>query len=262
MAIQSSEKAIQQIREFFTTKFAAPSSPNQVAEDVWRALEHPLLKNNIFASSFLGIIDQSNMSYLYLSPQVKDFFAVDASVALAKGPDFLLSMVVPEDAAILAKIYKIALPYMLALPKEERMHFQFYYDYRINSPNGDFNLYQQTVPLVLNDQGLPYIVLAICSDTTPFKNDKAVHYKATLSLSGKPIKVLLSGNLGETTNLLTVREKEIVHHLAEGLNTDDVAEKLFISEGTVRTHRKNILEKTGAKNSVHLVRMAVANGWV
>ncbi|MFM8741228.1 MAG: hypothetical protein ACKOC0_13640 [Cytophagales bacterium] len=30
----------------------------------------------------------------------------------------------------------------------------------------------------------------------------------------------------------------------------------------MRKHRENILQKTGAQNSVHLVRMAVANGWV
>ena len=58
------------------------------------------------------------------------------------------------------------------------------------------------------------------------------------------------------------REKEIVQHLADGFDAKEVGSRLFISKGTVRTHRKNILEKTGAKNSVHLIRMAVANGWV
>ena len=55
---------------------------------------------------------------------------------------------------------------------------------------------------------------------------------------------------------------EQIRTFLDGLDANAIAAKLFISEGTVRTYRKNILEKTGAKNSVHLIRMAVANGWV
>ena len=44
---------------------------------------------------------------------------------------------------------------------------------------------------------------------------------------------------------LTSREFEIVKLIASGLNSSDIAEKLFISAHTVNTHRGNILEKTG-----------------
>ena len=73
---------------------------------------------------------------------------------------------------------------------------------------------------------------------------------------------MLSSHSNDKNNPLTERESEVVSHLANGFDTHEISEKLFISEGTVRTHRKNMLEKTDAKNSVHLVRMAVANGWV
>ena len=62
--------------------------------------------------------------------------------------------------------------------------------------------------------------------------------------------------------LITKREKEIVRHLAEGLNSDEVAQRLFISSATVKTHRKNVIEKTGAKNTTHLVWLAVSKGWI
>jgi DNA-binding NarL/FixJ family response regulator len=60
----------------------------------------------------------------------------------------------------------------------------------------------------------------------------------------------------------TNREKEIVRHLAEGFSSDEVAERLFISSDTVKTHRKNVIEKTGARNMVHLVWLASSNGWL
>ena len=109
----------------------------------------------------------------------------------------------------------------------------------------------------------PYLMLLVVSDITEFKKDKNVNYRATLNLPGQPIKeVLLSGNLGDTNSLLTEREKEIVTHLAGGMDATEIADKLFISEGTVRKHRQNMLEKTGTKKTIQLVQMAVANGWV
>lgn len=59
---------------------------------------------------------------------------------------------------------------------------------------------------------------------------------------------------------LTNREKEILALIAKEYTTEQIAEKLFISERTVETHRKNIFSKTGAKSVVGLIRYAVQNG--
>ena len=55
---------------------------------------------------------------------------------------------------------------------------------------------------------------------------------------------------------LTKRELEIIKCLADGLSSSQMAEKLFISEHTVRTHRKNILRKTGASGTSQLIKYA------
>jgi DNA-binding CsgD family transcriptional regulator len=52
---------------------------------------------------------------------------------------------------------------------------------------------------------------------------------------------------------LTVREMEILGLIMQGLTNQEIAKKLFISFETVRSHRKNILEKTGAKNTAALI---------
>jgi DNA-binding NarL/FixJ family response regulator len=52
---------------------------------------------------------------------------------------------------------------------------------------------------------------------------------------------------------LTVREIEILGLIMHGLTNHEIADKLFISYETVRSHRKNILEKTGTKNVVELM---------
>jgi DNA-binding NarL/FixJ family response regulator len=52
---------------------------------------------------------------------------------------------------------------------------------------------------------------------------------------------------------ITDREMEVIRLIADGLNSDYIAKKLFISEHTVKTHRKNILEKLNLKNTAELI---------
>lgn len=59
---------------------------------------------------------------------------------------------------------------------------------------------------------------------------------------------------------LSRRESEVLQLLAEGLTTNEIAEKLFTSKRTIETHRQNILEKTQTKNTAALIRLAVTQG--
>jgi DNA-binding NarL/FixJ family response regulator len=60
-------------------------------------------------------------------------------------------------------------------------------------------------------------------------------------------------------NILTPREQEICSLLAYGHTNSEIAEKLFISERTVETHRSNISSKLNLKNRAELVRFAIDN---
>jgi len=58
---------------------------------------------------------------------------------------------------------------------------------------------------------------------------------------------------------LTEREIEILQLICLGLNTDQIAEKLFISPKTVKSHKSNLLEKTVCKNTPALILYAIKN---
>lgn len=62
--------------------------------------------------------------------------------------------------------------------------------------------------------------------------------------------------------LLTAREVEIVRLVAAGMSSRAIAERLSISVKTVDTHRSNILEKLGARNSAELIKFAIREGIV
>lgn len=76
----------------------------------------------------------------------------------------------------------------------------------------------------------------------------------------KPILGALPGGEGEAAVVecqVTKREREIIHLMAEGLSTKEVANELHISFHTVESHRKNLLLKMKARNMVHLVAKAI-----
>ena len=73
-------------------------------------------------------------------------------------------------------------------------------------------------------------------------------------------------NLGHPTNgkstlqeNLTDRETEILQQICQGLTTEEIAEKLFISPKTVKSHKSNLLEKTACKITPALILFAIKN---
>lgn len=63
-------------------------------------------------------------------------------------------------------------------------------------------------------------------------------------------------------SILSPREKEIIQLIAQEYTTDEIAEKLYISKGTIETHRKNIFFKLQVKNIAGLIKKSIYLGIV
>lgn len=63
-------------------------------------------------------------------------------------------------------------------------------------------------------------------------------------------------------SVLTIREREILQHIAAGRTSREIAEALFISKKTVENHRANIMKKLEIHDTAGLVRYAIKIGLV
>lgn len=87
---------------------------------------------------------------------------------------------------------------------------------------------------------------------------------------GREVQAILLDNLGSKTTvvesnrdmpvLLTSRELEILNLIAKEMSNEEIANKLFISERTVETHRRNIFTKTKTKSIIGLIKFAIQQG--
>lgn len=97
--------------------------------------------------------------------------------------------------------------------------------------------------------GALYTVTVLCDVETIFESQ--------LNNPDNPHKALLNDEEKMRYLLLTKREKEVLDMIANEYSAKDIAEKLFISEHTIKSHRKSILRKLRIKTSVGMVKYAL-----
>ncbi len=110
-------------------------------------------------------------------------------------------------------------------------------------------------------------------DATPEKLSEAirtVYNGGALMQSDIAVKVIdkfsemannnINDKQDDRVKLLTRRERHICNLLAEGKNNKEIAEELFLSEGTVKNHITNILSKVELRDRTQLALFAVKNG--
>ena len=73
---------------------------------------------------------------------------------------------------------------------------------------------------------------------------------------------LAAAALSEGENPLTGREREVLSASTNGATIEDLAQRLHLSEGTVRNYLSTAIKKLGARNRVEAARLAERKGWL
>ncbi|HCU91848.1 MAG TPA: DNA-binding response regulator [Actinobacteria bacterium] len=73
---------------------------------------------------------------------------------------------------------------------------------------------------------------------------------------------LAAATLASGASPLTARERDVLVASRPGATVAEIAEKLYLSEGTVRNYLSSAIAKTGTRNRAEAVRIADQNGWL
>lgn len=122
---------------------------------------------------------------------------------------------------------------------------------------GDEKYYQRMVEsgakgFLLKDSSIEEVFAAI---EAVMNNESYICYDVMKALSGAMRR-------NNDADILSEREVDVLLGICRGLSTQEIAEELFLSKRTVDTHRANILEKTGSKNTASLVVYAIKHNLV
>ena len=74
--------------------------------------------------------------------------------------------------------------------------------------------------------------------------------------------LMMNPDQGDSLEVLTTREREIIQLIAESNSTKEIADKLSISARTADTHRSNIMRKLAIHDIAGLTRFAITHGLV
>lgn len=73
---------------------------------------------------------------------------------------------------------------------------------------------------------------------------------------------LTASTPSEGHNPLTERERDVLLASADGATIEDVAAKLYLSEGTARNYLSSAIKKLGTRNRIEAASLAEKKGWL
>ncbi|WP_210486325.1 LuxR C-terminal-related transcriptional regulator [Rufibacter aurantiacus] len=177
---------------------------------------------------------------------------------------FILDKIHPDDLVWFLNYEEAAKDFLLSLPPDRSLKYKIRYDYRLKKSNGEYlRILQQALPIQVDASGGVLRTLGVHTDISHLKKE-GMPVLSYIGLQGEPsyINVHAKNIFSPDRDLLSKREKEILSLLIAGFPSSQISEKLYISQHTVNTHRKNMLAKTGAASTSELIARAVREGWL
>ena len=243
----------------------------EIWESIPRAQEAQFeLSVKEIVSKYLDLFHFGDYFYVIFNTKTAQLEYVDEGVEKILG-------IKPEELSLnwfLEHIHASDLPYFLhyenaavkfftSLDKANLMKYKFSYDYRLHVGGAQFiRVLHEVIPVYYFPDGGAR-TLAIFTDLTHL-NISGIPKLSFIGMDDAPsyYNIHLSQDFERAESVFSPREKEILGFVIQGHTSQVIADRLCRSIHTVRTHRKNILEKSGC-NSVHeLIARSVREGWI
>lgn len=226
------------------------------------------LLNHVFCPGpfYFYIMDFPSMRLTYVHPDIEDILGIDAEQATLER---LAERVHPGDAEHIIRCEEVAQRFLFSnISPDDIKRYKVTYCYRFKNKLGEYQLFlHQAIALSLDKNQRVGKVLGVHSNISHITAEN--NYQLSfIGIEGRPNYIGIDLNnrnvkkLKQKQGPLSKRELEIVTLLAEGWTSKEVAESLFLSPDTIRTHRNNIRKKLGVKNTTQMVVACIRAGLI
>lgn len=172
----------------------------------------------------------------------------------------------PEDLAKLHEKEAVAINFLFnKIPKEDIPKYKVVYLLRLKLKNGKYKtILHQSRAINISKNGKIHQAISVHTDITYL--NIPIDHKISFISSQRPsyyyYETSDSFELIENSfkTVFTKREKEIIKKMSEGKDYNEIANLLFVSPHTIRTHKKNILRKSDCKNAAELMTKCIREG--
>jgi DNA-binding CsgD family transcriptional regulator len=212
----------------------------------------------------LFVLDYRLKGYHHVGQNIFSIIGAPREALLEGGIFYSHNQMHPEDLFVFAEtIFSRRLEHMQNVSTEERSKYWYSHNYRFTGVNGkSAHILQHTTVLDVDCMGNPLILLGFCTDISHHKQDNRIVHTISRCDEGIGMTYILKDIYFPASDegRLSPREVEILKWVIEGLSSKAIADRLNLSTHTVNTHRKNMLEKTNAKNTADLLKFAFKHG--
>ncbi len=172
--------------------------------------------------------------------------------------EFILDKYHPEDIETINRITKATILHCLSTPYQcSDVNLQM--TYRIRKDDDSFiNILSQSTAYHTNDEGMMTHILVKLTDISFLESPFCVNW--FFHAKNLDVKAFRNQIYKAYNDFFTEREKEIIIEIKNEQTTNQIAEKLNISDHTVATHRKHILKKANLHNTKDLLLFCKRKG--
>lgn len=246
-------------------------------KDQWRQIAHnkvPTTTENFesklnFYKKMLSILAVGDFYYLTFLPgsQTIEYVSENISNVIGFSPkdfntELLFRSIHPDDQKTFLEFERRIVEFKTELPQDKLMKYKSQYNYRLQKSDGEYlPILQQSITIVTDEHGAALRNLVIHTDIS------SLHPSTEMSLSfigleGEPsFKNILGKKSKLPPALFTAREREILSLIYQNKDFRAIAEELFISLFTVKTHVKNIHRKSETHSLLELYIKGKEEGW-
>lgn len=203
------------------------------------------------------VINYENMSFEYVSENPLFLCGLSAAEVMELGYEFYFRNVPEQDLELLHTINEAGFDFYEQLPGDQKLDYRITYDFHLTNKHGkNMLINHKLTPLFLTKQKKMWKAMCIVSISNRQQAGNVLIEKQGSDAYWE-LDTMTKTWRKSVKPQLTERETEVLRLYAQGLNIQQIAEKVFVSPDTVKYYRRRIFERLNVTSIAEALAYAV-----